>query len=121
MDFGNGKLSIAMYLHMSMTVFQRFGATLLALFALSMSAQAQVTSLTMVSDPGDYIGGGQFYFYTPTDGPFSAQQNYARCLLSFNTPSYEHWWYLDFAAQNNQPLTVGHAGRSASVPGHGST
>jgi len=38
---------------------------LLVLFACSVSAQAQVTSLTMTSDAGDYIGGGQFYFYTP--------------------------------------------------------
>jgi hypothetical protein len=41
---------------------------LLLLFALSLfgtRAHAQVTSLRLNSDPGDYIGGGQFTFLTP--------------------------------------------------------
>ena len=37
------------------------------LFGCVVSAQAQVSSLTMISDSGDYIGGGQFYYYTPSD------------------------------------------------------
>jgi VCBS repeat-containing protein len=93
---------------LQMIISQRLAAMLLVLCAFSVSAHAQVTSLTMVSDPGDYIGAGQFYFYTPADGTFSAQQNSAQGVsLAFNTPSYEHWWYLDFAAPNSQPLTVG--------------
>lgn len=72
------------------------------------TAQAQVTSLTLNSDPGDYIGGGQFLFFTPADGTFGAYQNYDQGVsLSFNTPSFDHFWYLDFAAPNNQPLTIG--------------
>jgi hypothetical protein len=104
----DGKAANMMYLQKSAIAIRRFGAMLFALLAFSVSAQAQVTSLTMVSDPGDYIGGGQFYFYTPADGAFSAQQNYDQGVsLSFITPNYEHWWYLDFAAPNNQPLSVG--------------
>jgi hypothetical protein len=84
---------------------------LLTLFGLPIwasTAQAQVTSLTLNSDPGDYIGLGQFLFFTPGDGTFSAYQNYDQGVsLSFNTPTYDHFWYLDFAAANNQPLTVG--------------
>src|SRR5437879_2756766 len=81
---------------------------LFAAFVCSTAAQAQVTSLTMISDAGDYIGGGQFYFYTPADGTFTAQQNFAQGVsLAFNTPSFDHFWYLDFAAPNSQPLTVG--------------
>jgi hypothetical protein len=81
---------------------------LLVLYACSVSAQAQVTSLTMTGDAGDYIGGGQFYFYTPADGAFGAQQNSSQGVsLSFSTPSFDHWWYLDFAAPNSQLLTVG--------------
>jgi hypothetical protein len=37
---------------------------LFALLALGSNARAQVTSLTLNSDPGDFIGGGQFTFLT---------------------------------------------------------
>jgi hypothetical protein len=47
-------------------------AILAVTLACSVGASAQVASLTMTSDAGDYIGGGQFYFYTPADGIFSA-------------------------------------------------
>lgn len=105
---GSTASNITMYRKMCATAIRRFGSMLFTLLVLSVPAQAQVTSLTMVSDPGDYIGGGQFYFYTPADGTFSAQKNYDQGVsLSFNTPSYSHWWYLDFAAPNNQPLSVG--------------
>lgn len=79
------------------------------LFAFGCTAvHAQETSLYMYSDPGDYIGQGQTYYYTPADGSFTAQKNYDQGVsLSFNTPNYSHWWYLDFAGANSQPLTVG--------------
>ena len=41
---------------------------LLGVFAHALPATAQVTSLSMTSDPGDYIGQGQTYLYTPADG-----------------------------------------------------
>ncbi len=85
--------------------------TLTAIFAstlLGATVRAQVTSLTLNSDSGDYIGAGQFLFFTPGDGTFSASQNYDQGVsLSFTTPSFSHFWYLDFAAPNNQPLAVG--------------
>src|ERR1700731_3955666 len=85
--------------------------TLLSIFCslvVGFEAHAQVTSLTLNSDPGDYIGGGQFLFFTPADGSFNAYQNFDQGVsVSFNTPNYSHFWYLDFAAPNNQPLTVG--------------
>ncbi len=87
---------------------QRLLVILLIAFAWDASAHAQVTSLTMNSDPGDFVGAGQFYFFTPADGTFSAQQNFDQGVsLSFNTPSFSQFWFLDFAAPNNQPLTVG--------------
>ena len=49
---------------------------LFGLFVFSTTAFGQVTSLTLNSDPGDFVGGGQFTFLTPTDGSFSAQQNF---------------------------------------------
>lgn len=77
-------------------------------FACTASAQAQVTSLTMTSDPGDFVGLGQFYFFTPADGTFSAQQNFDQGVsLNFSGTSSGQFWSLDFAAPNSQPLTVG--------------
>jgi len=90
------------------TVSRRLFVILLMAFAWSASAHAQVTSLTMSSDSGDFVGQGQFYFFTPADGTFSAQQNFDQGVsLSFTTASFSQFWFLDFAAPNNQPLTVG--------------
>jgi VCBS repeat-containing protein len=84
---------------------------LLSIVCLAMcgaALQAQVTSFTLSGDPGDYISGGQFLFFTPADGTFNAYQNYDQGVsVSFNSANYDHFWYLDFAAPNNQPLTVG--------------
>jgi hypothetical protein len=92
-------------------------AILLALLAAVFPADAQVTSLSMVSDSGDYIGQGQTYFYTPVDGPFTAQVNADQSVhVAFNTPSFSHFWYLDFAAPNSQPLTVGAYAGAARYP-----
>jgi hypothetical protein len=108
MTLWKNRQDIALHLYKCLARVLRSATILFAALAWSASVQAQITSLTMMSDPGDYIGGGQFYFYTPADGTFSAQGTYGQPVtLSFNTPSYEHWWYLDFAAPNNQPLTVG--------------
>ncbi len=83
---------------------------LLLLFALSLfgtGAHAQVTSLRLNSDPGDYIGGGQFTFLTPSDGTFSAQQNSDQgvSISFFGQPGT--FWFFDFAAPNQQLLSVG--------------
>jgi hypothetical protein len=62
----------------------------------------------MTSDPGDYIGGGQAYFYGENDGTFTASVNYdGGVSISFNSENYSHWWYLNFAAPNNAPLAPG--------------
>jgi hypothetical protein len=61
----------------------------------------------MVSDPGDYIGGGQTYYFTPADGSFFATGFLGGVTIRFNTPSYSEWWYLDFAARDGEPLVVG--------------
>ena len=88
------------------------------------SSYGQVTSLTLNSDPGDFIGGGQFTFLTPSDGSFSASQNFDQgvSISFFGQPGV--FWFLDFAAPNNQLLTVGsYLGatrfpfQSTSVPG----
>jgi len=103
---------MALTLHCQSTYRQRVTLTILFLGLLTLAfhtqAHAQVTSLTLSSDPGDYIGGGQFLFFTSSDGTFTAQQNAAQGVsVAFNTPSFDHFWYLDFAAADNQLLTVG--------------
>ena len=104
-----------------------------AMLLMAAEAQAGVTSLLLTGDPGDYISGGQTQFYTDADGAFGASRNYHNGVsLSFHTPSYSHWWYLDFSAPGGQYLTVGtytdalrfpfegtHAGLSVSGDGRG--
>lgn len=119
---GNAAASFVLHCWKSNAVFWHSLVLALAALACSVSVHAQVTSLTMFSDPGDYIGGGQFQFYTPAEGTFSAQRNYAEGVsLSFNTASYDHWWYLDFAAPNNQPLSVGTYAGAVRFPFQGTS
>jgi hypothetical protein len=85
-------------------------AALLILFTLGLvhGAQAAVTSLTLDGEPGDFIGGGQHLFFTDADGTFSARKNFSNGVgVFFNTPSFNHFWSLDFAAADGQPLAVG--------------
>jgi hypothetical protein len=44
------------------------------LLAFSADAHAASTSLSMQSDPGDYIGGGQDHLYTPAAGEFTTPE-----------------------------------------------
>lgn len=73
----------------------------LASCVVASRADAQVTSLYMESDLGDWVGGGQTYSFTPADGAFTAYRNYDNGVsLSFNSSDWNHWFYLDFAAPN---------------------
>src|SRR5688572_32009225 len=47
------------------------------------AAQAAVTSLTLESEPGDFIGGGHRLFFSGGDGSFTAQQYYLHGVLVF--------------------------------------
>ena len=80
--------------------------TVLGLSIFGATAHGQVTSLTLNSDPGDYIGAGQFLFLSPADGTFSAQQNFDQGV-TVDLFGPNHFWLVDFAAANNQLLTVG--------------
>lgn len=78
----------------------------LTVLLLTTRAHAQVTSLTLNSDPGDFIGLGQSLFLTPADGTFDATTNFdSGVSVSFFGPT--HFWFLDFSAAGNVPLTVG--------------
>src|SRR5215469_296742 len=81
----------------------------LALLCLASTVQAQVTSLSLVSDTGDFVGLGQTTFLTPADGTFNAQGistgNHVGVFFLGNQPGI--FWSLDFAAPNGQTLAVG--------------
>jgi hypothetical protein len=73
---------------------------LLALLCCSSFAAAATpqTYIYLNSQPGDYIGGGLHQTFTSSDGSFSVTPYAGSVTVSFNTPDYSHWWYLDFGA-----------------------
>jgi hypothetical protein len=84
-----------------------FGIVIILAMLFPLHSGVYETSLTMNSDPGDYIGQGQQYLYTTTDGTFTAERNNDNGVsISFQTATNDHWWQLDFAAPNSQPLTI---------------
>jgi hypothetical protein len=89
----------------------RFWAILLlsaAALGVAADAMAGTTSILLNSDPGDYIGQGQVLFFAEGDGVFTARTNFDNGVsIAFNTPTFSHFWYLDFAAPNSQALTLG--------------
>lgn len=85
-----------------------------------------VTSLLLDSDLGNYIGQSDYYRYTPYTGLFTATRNFDNGVsISYTEPGVGgHWWYLDFAAANDQLLTPGlypgatrYPFQAATVPG----
>jgi hypothetical protein len=70
-------------------------------------SEAGVT-LILDSQDGDFVGDGQRLSFTSAEGEFSFETNsYNIIRVSFHTPDWNHWWYLNFAAPQDQPLTVG--------------
>jgi len=79
-----------------------------SLILLAVSAHAQTTSLSLSGDPGDFIVGPQSIFLTPADGTFEVNQNFDNGVSLFFTGNQDgEFWLLDFAAPNQQLLTVG--------------
>ena len=74
--------------------------------AVAASAASAETSLVLISDSGDYIGAGQTQVYTESDGVFGASSNGDVVSINFNTPTFSHFWFLDFAAPSGQALAV---------------
>jgi hypothetical protein len=68
---------------------------------------AETATLTMVSDPGDYIGQGQTWSYDTAAGDVISATTNGNTLNAGVTGYNGDWWYLDFDAPNGQTLTAG--------------
>jgi hypothetical protein len=67
------------------------------------------TFLYMNSEPGDYIGGAIEQLYTSADTAINASLPEGGSLFNASAiqGQYTHWWYVDIAAPQGQPLAVG--------------
>ena len=82
------------------------------------AAHAQVTSLNLFSDPGDFVGGGQNAFFTPADGTFSAQVSPDGNIISVHFVGQPGvFWDLQFAGCCNSPLTLPGGYFAGGLPG----
>jgi hypothetical protein len=81
-------------------------ATALALLCAT-GAHAQTTgSLTMNSEPGDYIGGGQPWSYDDTTAALSTSSDGSLVTVSVFANNGD-WWYVNLAAPPGETLAVG--------------
>src|SRR5260370_26980064 len=70
----------------------------ISLFSAVAFGATPQTFLTLNSQPGDYIGQGITQTLTPADGTFSVSNSSDAVSISFNTPTYSQFWYLDFGS-----------------------
>ena len=77
-------------------------------FASGASAvTATSASVTMTSEPGDYIGAGLTYSYSTENGDVFSSTSDGNAVHAALTGANWDWWYLDFAAPAGQQLTPG--------------
>ena len=76
-------------------------------FTAIASASTPQTFLTLISQPGDYIGGGITQTLTPADGTFSVTNSTTDTSISFHTPSYSQFWTLQFGSPRSQKFGRG--------------
>ena len=81
-------------------------APLLMVVLSASQARASVTLLSMASDPGDYIGGGQSYLFTDADATFQASRNFDNGV-SLQVTGGGQSWSLGFVAPFDRELTPG--------------
>ncbi len=72
-----------------------------------------MNALAMSSQPGDYIGQGQQYLITPSDGTFSISNNANTVSLNINNGDY---WSTGFAGPTTARLTPGQYLNAQRVP-----
>ena len=82
-----------------------FFAGLLSVFSIASTFAAAATPqtfLTLMSQPGDYIGQGITQTFTPADGTFSLSNSGDEVSIIFHNSDYSQAWSLDFGT----PTTV---------------
>lgn len=77
-----------------------FGFAIVLSMATLASASTPQTFLTLISQPGDYIGGGITQTLTPADGTFAVSNSTNTVSISFNGSG--QFWYLDFGSPSTQ-------------------
>ena len=83
-------------------------AVVLALGASAASAQPLEASLSLVSDPGDYIGGGQSHYYTLDTAAITTRSGQNGGYFGLTVFPFDGgWWYLDLAAPAGSQLVPG--------------
>lgn len=80
---------------------------LLVVSVFAIGAQAQVTSLSLTGDPGDFILGGQSEFLTPANGSFNVNGLASSGTVSMSFFGPTDFWFADFSAPSGQTLSVG--------------
>src|SRR5262249_27814231 len=85
---------------------------------LTIAPTPGITSLTMVSQPGDYIGQGQTYSYTPQTGTFMVNRNFDNGVSIYYSGG-GHSWNLDFPAPFDATLTPGTYSNATRWPPRG--
>jgi hypothetical protein len=81
--------------------------TVLLLPGVASAPPAETATLTMVSDPGDYVGQGQTWSYDTAAGDVISATTNGNTLNAAVTGFNGDWWFLDFDAPNGQTLTTG--------------
>jgi len=88
---------------------------------LAPAAWAAESSLTLISEPGDFIGQGRETYYAAGDGVFSAGLYFYphknAVEVDFRTPSFDHYFYLYFSAGPHD-LAPGLYDGATTWPGH---
>ena len=74
-------------------------------FVPSFAAAPPQTFISLDSQPGDWVGQGQQYNFTPADGTFTVQGSSNSITVAFNTSDFSQFWYLTFSAPTGQALT----------------
>ena len=80
---------------------------MLLLPAAASAQPAESATITMTSDPGDYIGQGQDWSYATAAGDVISTSTNGNVVSIAVTGSNGDWWNLDFDAPNGQTLTAG--------------
>jgi hypothetical protein len=95
------------------------GAALLGVLVAPIPALAGPgleTFVTMVSEPGDYIGAGHHWFFHPGNASITITGNPASLQVSLNGGNRGEWFTMDFAAPPGENLQVGEYDRALGSP-----